>query len=134
MRVDKFLWCVRYFKTRSIATNACKQGKVRLNEEALKPSKEVFPGDELTVRKNQINYQLEILDLPKSRVGAKLVNIYVVDKTPKEAFEQQELLKYSKDYYRKKGTGRPTKKDRRDIDDWFENAAEDINSEKDKNE
>ena len=122
---------MRYFKTRSIATNACKQGKVRLNEEILKPSKEVFPGDKLKVRKNQINYELEILDLPKSRVGAKLVNIYVHDITPKEAFEKLDLLKYSKDYYRKKGTGRPTKKDRRDIDDWFENARE--NREENKN-
>ena len=124
MRVDKFLWCVRYFKTRSLATNACKQGKVRLGEEILKPSKEVFPGDRLKVRKNQINYELEILDIPKSRVGAKLVNIYVVDHTPKEAFEAQELQKYSKDYYRKKGAGRPTKKDRRDIDEWFDNASD----------
>lgn len=123
MRVDKFLWCVRYFKTRSIATNACKQGKVKIGTENLKPSKDVFPGDQLVVRKNQINYELEILDLPPNRVGAKLVNIYVQDKTPKEAFEKLDLLKYSKDYYRK-GTGRPTKKDRRDIDDWFDNASE----------
>ena len=132
MRVDKFLWCVRYFKTRSVATNACKQGKVRLKDEILKPSKEVFPGDKLRVRKNQVNYELEILDIPISRVGAKLVNIYVHDVTPKEAFEQQDLLKYSKDYYRKKGTGRPTKKDRRDIDDWFENAPEELNEAKEK--
>ncbi|MDN3596706.1 RNA-binding S4 domain-containing protein [Zunongwangia endophytica] len=122
MRVDKFLWSVRYFKTRSIATNACKQGKVKMNTSNVKPSKDIFPGDRLVVRKNQINYEIEVLDLPKSRVGAKLVNIYVQDHTPKEAFEKQDLLKYSKDYYRKKGTGRPTKKDRRDIDDWFENA------------
>ncbi len=124
MRVDKFLWCVRYFKTRSIATTACKQGKAKLNNESLKPSKEVFPGDKLTIRKNQINYEIVILDLPPHRVGAKLVNIYINDVTPKEAFEKLDLLKYSKDYYRKKGTGRPTKKDRRDIDDWFENAGE----------
>jgi ribosome-associated heat shock protein Hsp15 len=122
MRVDKFLWCVRYFKTRSIATNACKQGKVKMDGTSVKPSKEVFPKDKLTVRKNQIDYQIEILDLPTSRVGAKLVNLYLIDVTPKEAFEKLELLKYSKDYYRKKGTGRPTKKDRRDIDDWFENT------------
>ncbi len=125
MRVDKFLWCVRYFKTRSIATNACKQGKVKIEGANMKPSKEVFPGDKLEVRKNQVNYQLEILDLPPNRVGAKLVNIYVNDVTPKEAFEKLDLLKYSKDYYRKKGTGRPTKKDRRDIDEWFENAGDD---------
>ena len=122
MRVDKFLWCVRYFKTRSIATNACKQGKVKVDGANVKPSKEIFPNDKLTVRKNQIDYQIEVLDLPASRVGAKLVNLYLIDVTPKEAFEKLELLKYSKDYYRKKGTGRPTKKDRRDIDDWFENT------------
>ncbi|TDN84698.1 heat shock protein Hsp15 [Salegentibacter sp. 24] len=122
MRVDKFLWCVRYFKTRSIATSACKQGKVKMDGGNVKPSKEVFPADKLTVRKNQIDYQLEVIDLPPSRVGAKLVNLYIVDVTPKEAFDKLELLKYSKDYYRKKGTGRPTKKDRRDIDDWFENT------------
>ncbi len=124
MRVDKFLWCVRYFKTRSIATDACKQGKVRVNDAVVKPSREVFPTDKLIVRKNQINYQIEILDLPPSRVGAKLVNIYINDVTPKEEFEKLELLKYSRDYYRKKGTGRPTKKDRRELDDWFESPGE----------
>lgn len=120
MRIDKFLWCVRYFKTRSIATEACKQGKVRINNAIVKPSREVYPTDKLTVRKNQINYEIEVLDLPASRVGAKLVSLYINDITPKEEFDKLELLKYSKDYYRKKGTGRPTKKDRRDIDDWFE--------------
>lgn len=124
MRIDKFLWHVRYFKTRSIATTACKNGKVKVNGDVVKPSREVYPTDKLIVRKDQIDYQLEILDLPKSRVGAKLVSIYVVDKTPKEAFEAKELLKYSQDYYRKKGTGRPTKKDRREIDDWFDNSEE----------
>ena len=122
MRVDKFLSCARYVKTRSIATNACKQGKVKVDGANVKPSKEIFSNDKLTVRKNQIDYQIEVLDLPPSRVGAKLVNLYIIDVTPKEAFEKLELLKYSKDYYRKKGTGRPTKKDRRDIDDWFENT------------
>ncbi|MGY5848052.1 RNA-binding S4 domain-containing protein [Salegentibacter sp. HM20] len=129
MRVDKFLWCVRYYKTRSIATNACKQGKVKINGASVKPSKEVFPGEKISLRKGQIDYELEVLDLPPSRVGAKLANIYVLDITPKENFEKLELLKYSKDYYRKKGTGRPTKKDRRDIDDWFDAAEEDTREE-----
>lgn len=120
MRVDKFLWCVRYFKTRSIATHACRQGKVKIDGANVKPSREVYPTDQLTVRKNQIDYKLEVLDLPPSRIGAKLVNLYINDITPKETFEKLELLKYSRDYYRKKGTGRPTKKDRRDIDDWFD--------------
>jgi ribosome-associated heat shock protein Hsp15 len=120
MRIDKYLWCVRYYKTRSIATQACKKGQVKVNGASVKPSREVFPTDKIELRKNQIIYQLTVNDLPSSRVGAKLVDIYRVDTTPKEAFEAQELLKYSKDYYRKKGTGRPTKKDRRDIDDFYD--------------
>ncbi len=120
MRVDKYLWCIRYFKTRSIATKACKEGKVRVNGDLIKPSREVYPMDKITVRKNQVNYELIVLDTPKSRLGAKLVDIYRKDTTPAEALQKLDLLNYSKDYYRKKGTGRPTKKDRRDIDDWFE--------------
>ena len=130
MRVDKFLWCVRYFKTRSLATQACKSGKVKIGGDNVKPSREVYAMDKIMVRKNQINYQIEVLDIPPSRVGAKLINLYINDITPKEAFEKLELLKYSKDYYRKKGTGRPTKKDRRDIDDWFEDTEETKNDEK----
>ncbi|MCM4159943.1 RNA-binding S4 domain-containing protein [Antarcticibacterium flavum] len=124
MRIDKFLWCVRYFKTRSLATQACRQGKVKIGGDNVKPSREVYTNDKITVRKNQINYQIEVLDLPPSRVGAKIVGLYVNDITPQEEFDKQELLKYSKDYYRKKGTGRPTKKDRRDIDDWFDEPGE----------
>jgi len=120
MRVDKFLWCVRYLKTRSLATRTCKKGAVRVNGEIAKPAKEVFPGDVIQLRKNQINYQIEVLDIPESRVGAKLVAIYIKDKTPKEAFETNELLQYAKSHYRKKGLGRPTKKDRRDLDDFLD--------------
>jgi len=117
MRVDKYLWCVRQFKTRNVATTACKKGHVKVNGAPVKPSREVYPTDKIEVRKNQINYTLTVLDIPPSRVGAKLVDIYRVDTTPKSAFEAHEFLKYAKDHYRKKGTGRPTKKDRRDIDD-----------------
>ena len=120
MRIDKFLWCIRYFKTRSIATEACKIGHIKINNDSVKASKLVFNGETISVRKNQINYKLQILDIPANRVGAKLVDLYIKDLTPKEEFEKFELLKYSKDYYRKKGTGRPTKKDRRDIDDLQE--------------
>mgnify|MGYP000303663234 CR=1 FL=1 len=120
MRIDKYLWCVRYFKTRSIATNACKKGHVRVNDDVVKPSREVYPLDTISVRKDQVNYSLIVNDLPPSRVGAKLVDIYRTDTTPKEAFEAKEMLRFSKDYYRKKGTGRPTKKDRRDIDDFYD--------------
>jgi len=118
MRIDKYLWCTRYFKTRSIATEACKKGHIKINGSNVKPSKEVFSGEKLIVRKDQINYEIEVLDIPSNRVGAKLVDLYRKDVTPKEAFENQDILKYSKDYYRKKGAGRPTKKDRRDIDSY----------------
>jgi ribosome-associated heat shock protein Hsp15 len=120
MRIDKFLWCVRYFKTRNIATTACKKGHVKVNGDTVKPSREVYPTDKIEVRKNQINYQFTINDIPPNRVGAKLVDIYRTDTTPKEVFETQELIKYAKDYYRKKGIGRPTKKDRRDIEDYLD--------------
>lgn len=119
MRIDKYLWCTRYYKSRSMASEACKKGQVRIDNESVKPSREVYPMAEITVRKNQINYKLKITDLPNSRVGAKLVDIYRMDLTPKSEFEQQELLKYSKEYYRAKGDGRPTKKDRRDITDYW---------------
>lgn len=122
MRIDKYLWCIRLFKTRSIATDACKKGHIKIDGDNLKPSKEVFGGEEIIIRKNQINYKIKVLDIPESRVGAKLVDMYRKDLTPKEEFEKNELLKYAKDYYRKKGTGRPTKKDRRDIDDYYETS------------
>lgn len=120
MRIDKFLWCVRYFKTRSIATAACKKGHIKVNGDVVKPSREIFPVDIIEVRKDQVNYRLKVNDIPLSRVGAKLVDIYRTDTTPKEAFEARDMLKYSKDYYRKKGTGRPTKKDRRDIEGYHD--------------
>ncbi len=120
MRIDKFLWAIRFYKTRNIAADAIKKRHVSINGIIAKPSKDVFGGDIIEVRKNQINYKLLVLDLPKSRVGAKLVPQYIKDQTPKEAFEQQELLKIAKDYYRKKGTGRPTKKDRRDLEEFLE--------------
>ena len=123
MRVDKFLWCLRYFKTRTMATQACKKGAIRVNGDVIKPARDVYPGDTLVVRKNQINYTLEILDTPSSRLGPKLVDQYRKDTTPKEAFENTELLKYSKEYYRKKGVGRPTKKDRRDLEDFTEDPS-----------
>jgi len=122
MRIDKYLWCTRYFKTRSIASNAVKKGHVKVNGSAVKPSRDVYPMDKVVVRKNQIDYQLTVLDVPESRVGAKLVDIYRKDTTPKEAFEHNELLQYAKKHYRKKGLGRPTKKDRRDLDDFLDES------------
>ncbi len=122
MRIDKFLWCIRYYKTRNVAAQAVKKGHVQINGSVAKPSREVYPSDTITLRKDQIDYKLTVLDIPKSRVGAKLVDIYRKDSTPKEAFEHKELLTYTKTMHRKKGLGRPTKKERRDIDDYLDES------------
>ena len=126
MRIDKYLWCIRVFKTRNIATTACKKGQVKILGISVKPSKDIFGDELILVRKNQINYQIKVLDLPERRVGAKIVDLYRKDVTPKEAFEKTELLKFAKDYYRQKGSGRPTKKDRRDIDNYQEDTTEEL--------
>lgn len=120
MRIDKYLWCIRVFKTRSLATEAIKKGHVSVNNQQAKASRDVFQGDKLIVRKDQINYQYTVLDIPANRLGAKLVDMYRKDETPEEAFEHLNLLKLSKEHYRAKGEGRPTKKDRRDIEDYLE--------------
>ena len=103
-----------------MATAAVRKGQVRINDALVKPSREVYPTDQIGLRKNQIDYEMVVLAIPEHRVGAKLVDIYRKDTTPKEAFEHNELLKFAKDHYRKKGLGRPTKKDRRDIDGYLE--------------
>ena len=120
MRIDQYLWAVRYFKSRSIATKACKKGHVKVNGQVAKPSREIFPTDKIIVRKEQVNLSLDVLDIPKSRIGAKLVDIYRVNTTPKSAFKQNELQSLAQDYYREKGEGRPTKKDRRELDNYVE--------------
>lgn len=118
MRIDKYLWCIRYYKTRSMATEAIKKGHVSVNGQTAKPSRDVFPMDKIVLRKDQINYQIKVLDIPLNRLGAKLVDMYRKDETPEDAFAHLELLKLSKDHYRAHGTGRPTKKERRDIDEY----------------
>ncbi len=125
MRVDKYLWCIRYYKTRSIATEAVKKGHVSVNGQQAKASRDVFAGDKITLRKDQINYVISVLGVPDNRVGAKLVDMYRKDETPAEAFEHLEMLKLSKEHYRAKGDGRPTKKDRRDIDGYLLDDEED---------
>ena len=118
MRIDKYLWCVRYYKTRNMVTEACKKNHITVNNQVAKASKEVFAGDKVTFRRDQITYVISVLDIPDSRVAAKLVDIYRKDETPESSFQHLELLKLSKEHYRKTGTGRPTKKDRRDMDDF----------------
>ena len=120
VRVDKFLWSVRLYKTRTKATDACRNSKVKVNEVAVRPSRMIVIGDQITLRKGPVNYSYQIIDLVASRVGAKLVSNYILNKTTAEELEKLEVLKLSYSRWRAKGRGRPTKKDRRDIDDFDE--------------
>ena len=120
MRVDQYLWCVRYFKSRSLASQACRKGAIKINGATVKPSRDVLPMDQLEVRKEQIWFQLKVLDIPKSRVGAKLVDIYRQYTTPQSAFSHKEMQDLDAFRPREKGLGRPTKKDRRNIDGFLE--------------
>ncbi|WET48894.1 RNA-binding S4 domain-containing protein [Chryseobacterium indologenes] len=121
MRIDKFLWSIRFYKTRSIAAEEIKKNRVSMGTSAVKSSKEVKEGDIIKIRKNQIDYKIKVLQIPKSRIGAKLVPLHIQDVTDKEQYELLKLRKMSQDYYRNKGEGRPTKKDRRDMDDYVGN-------------
>ncbi|MFZ9030185.1 MAG: RNA-binding S4 domain-containing protein [Robiginitalea sp.] len=120
MRIDKYLWCTRYFKTRNQATEACKKGLVRIGGQVVKPSREVLPMDEIQLRKNQMNLSLKVLDIPPRRMGAKWVGVYRQDTTTAEELERVRMMLASRDYYRNKGAGRPTKKDRRDLEDYLD--------------
>jgi len=120
VRVDKWLWAVRVFKTRSMATDAVKKGRVFIDDMAVKPSRVVKIGDIIKVRKSPVTYSYKVLQLAGKRMGAKLVGEYMEDVTPKEELEVLEIQKHMGWFQRERGTGRPTKKDRRDLDDFFE--------------
>jgi len=129
MRIDKFLWSVRIYKTRSIASDEIKKNKVAIGEQVVKNSKEVKVGDLIKIKKNQIELKIKVRELPKSRVGAKLVPEFITDCTDKEQYELLKLRQLQQSYYRAKGEGRPTKKDRRDIDGYL--GPDDVNSNSD---
>lgn len=118
MRIDKFLWSVRFFKTRSLAADEIKKNRVSIGEQVVKSSREVKEGDVIKIRKNQIDYKIKVLQIPKSRIGAKLVADHVADMTEKDQLELLQMRKLSQDYYRARGEGRPTKKDRREMDEF----------------
>ena len=117
MRIDQLLWFLRYYKSRSLATSACKKGYIKINGENVKPSKQVVVLDKIILRKNQINHEFEILDVPKNRIGARLLNIYRKDLTNNFEPSSKKLMRLVR-FKRKKGEGRPTKKDRRELDNF----------------
>lgn len=123
-RIDKWLWCVRLFKTRSTAAEACKSGRVMVNGMPAKPSREVKAGDEVSVRKMPAVYRFKVLDTPRSRQPAREVPKYMTDITPPEELEKVEIAMMGRGFMqRDRGAGRPTKRERRDIDDLREEFA-----------
>jgi ribosome-associated heat shock protein Hsp15 len=116
VRIDKWLWAVRLFKTRSLASEACKKGRVSIKDVAVKPSREIKIGDIILVRKEAVTYHYRVLDLGGKRMGAKLVSGFMEDITPPENLKILEMQKYMQWSERDRGAGRPTKRDRRDMD------------------
>ncbi|WP_300791871.1 RNA-binding S4 domain-containing protein [uncultured Bacteroides sp.] len=118
-RIDKWLWAARIFKTRTIAADACKKGRISINGAQVKPSRMIKPGDVINVKKSPITYSFKVLQAIEKRVGAKLVPEIMENITTPEQYELLEMSKISGFIDRARGTGRPTKKDRRSLDDFF---------------
>jgi len=119
-RLDKWLWAVRVFKTRSLAGDACRAGSVTVNELTAKPARDVRPGEIIAVRLGLVLRTLRVVAVPRSRVGAKLLPEYCADLTPPEEYEKARVKPVEHLLLREKGSGRPTKRDRRLLDRLFE--------------
>ena len=117
-RIDKWLWAARLYKTRSLAAEACKNNRIHINGVVAKPSRNVKDGDEVSVRKPPVTYTFRVLQAIEKRVGAKLLPEILENITPPEQYEVLEMSRISGFVDRARGTGRPTKKDRRALDEW----------------
>ena len=120
VRIDKWMWAVRLFKTRSLAADACKKGKVLLGGTAAKASRNFKVGDVIQVKRPPVTYSFKVLALSENRMGAKLVPDFMENVTPPEQLEALEMSRFSAFGVRDRGTGRPTKKDRRDMESYME--------------
>ena len=116
VRIDKYLWAIRMYKTRSIASEACRTGKVKIDGQAIKASREAKLGDLIELRTGQMNKVIEIKEIIKNRVKGTLAIEKYIDKTPAEELERLEMIRKMKTEHRDRGAGRPTKKERREID------------------
>lgn len=116
IRIDKYLWAVRLYKTRSIATEECKKGRIIIKDIQVKPSRVISSNEVITVKKPPVVFTFRIIEPIENRVSAKLVNQYLEDMTPQEEKDKLDLKQPVAAIYRQKGTGRPTKKDRRLLD------------------
>ena len=117
-RIDKWMWAVRIFKTRTIAAEACKKGRISINGALAKAARTIKPGDVIQVRKPPVTYSFKVLQTIEKRVGAKLVPEMMENITTPDQYELLEMSKVSGLNNRAKGTGRPTKKDRRELEDF----------------
>ena len=120
LRIDKYTWAVRLTKTRSQASELISKGKIKINESDVKPSRDVKLGDIIQVHKNSAVFSYKVLELLEKRVGPKLVSIYIEDITPVEEVEKYKTYQEAQRVYREMGTGRPSKKDRRSLDDFLD--------------
>ncbi len=120
IRLDKYLWAVRIFKTRSDAADAIRNNKVLVNDAYAKPSREVKIGDRIAVRKQAVTYQYKVQDLVSSRQPAKNVPLYCLNITPQEELDKLNVPRETIFVFRDRGTGRPTKKERRELDSLME--------------
>lgn len=116
MRIDKYLWCVRLFKTRSLATEMIRAEKLWVDDVPVKPSREVKLGERFTLKQHGYMQVFEVKALPKSRVSAKIVADFLIDITPSAEYEKRDFLQLAKKTSRQPGLGRPTKKERRALD------------------
>jgi len=123
VRIDKYLWAIRVFKTRSEATDACNGGKVKVGEVNAKPSKAVGSGDRITVRKGAVSYSFKVLHPLDHRVGASLVPDYAENLTPTEELDKLKAPVETFFVRRERGAGRPTKKDRREIEQMWDSIS-----------
>lgn len=114
------MWFVRLAKTRSVAADEVSKGRIKLNQSSVKPAKEIKTGDVISFHKNTAVFTYKVIQLLDRRVGAKLVNEYIIDTTSDEEREKYKLYQDSQRVYRDNGTGKPTKKDRRNLDDFLE--------------
>lgn len=121
-RVDKFLWSVRIYKTRTDATEACRSGRIKVNGLDAKPSREVKPGDILNIRKGSIHFQYKVIADVERRQPARMVEEYIMNITPNEELEKLNMPRETFFLARDRGTGRPTKKERRDMDDLLDSV------------
>lgn len=126
VRIDKWLWAVRIFKTRTAASEACKKGRVLIGGTAVKPSRNIRIVEVIKVRKPPVTYSFKVLGLAEKRMGARLVSEYMENVTPPEQYELLELNRISGFVDRQRGTGRPTKKERRDLDQFADDIPEDL--------